>query len=42
MQEVFGYNVDVEVGKKFLEGTYRYEDRFDEHTQDFMQEAACT
>jgi hypothetical protein len=42
MREVFGFNVDSEVGKEVLEGMYKYEDGFDEHTKDTLQEAAHT
>jgi hypothetical protein len=42
MREVFGYKVDLEVGKEVLGGMYRYEDGFDEHMKDILQEAAYT
>ena len=31
-----------DVGEKVLEGTYWYEDEFDEHRKDILQEVACT
>ncbi len=42
MQEVLKYNVNLDVGEEVLGGTYRYEDEFDEHTKDILQEAAPT
>jgi hypothetical protein len=42
LREVFGYNVDFEMGKEVLEGTYSFNEDFDEYMKDIFQEAAQT
>jgi hypothetical protein len=40
MREMFGYNVDSEVGKEVLDGRFAFEEIPDEHTKDVLQEVA--
>ncbi len=36
LREVFGYNVDFEVGEEVLGGTYSFDEDFDEYMTDVL------
>ena len=42
LREEFGYNADTEAGEEVLEGVFQFDEEFDEHTRDIMEETSRT
>ena len=42
LREEFGYNANSEAGEEVLEGVFQFDEEFDEHTRDILEETART